>query len=623
MAIISCVETLRITVLKEIPEDPQLAASWNELAMRMERPEVFYTYEWALAASRAFADTLRPLVLLAHGSDRLRGVAALATAGETCETVSFLASNTADYCDILSSPDQRAAVLRALFDELGRLGMRNLILANVPSESATLRELPAIAQSHGFRPHSRPAYECGVIAFGSDAERQELLKSVAGKDREKRALKKMAQLGPVRVVHLEADQIETQLHLIAEAQIVRFLATNRISPYVQPGRRRFLSELSRLLAPLGWLRVSQLEVGGEPIAWNFGFRFEGGWFWYLPTFRIEHEDLSPGSCLLRFLVEEGCADPSVKRLDLGLGDEAYKSRFANSAQRTSHVEVSANRVRHVAGVGRDWLAAKARKSPHVEQSLYVTRDRLRGLRKRIRETGLVATAGYSLGRAAHRVNSDDELLLFEAPFIGAATTSKGKLVSVDWKLLCDSAILFADDEPTLQYLMRCAQRLRPDGPQGYALLKPDGVPVHFTWSTDLDGFYFDEIDHRIQSASLQRSQAMTEVSVAHGAAAAVPGAAILFDSWTPRAHRGGGYYAITLREAAAVLEKQQRTIWGFSSPVNASSIRGLQKAGFVYRFSLVRKRRLMRSSVSRFESPSDAGLRQQLQKPDLPSRLAG
>ena len=343
--------------------------------MRMERPEVFYTYEWALAASRAFADTLRPLVLLAHGSDRLRGVAALATAGETCETVSFLASNTADYCDILSSPDQRAAVLRALFDELGRLGMRNLILANIPSESATLRELPAIAQSHGFHPHSRPAYECGVIAFGSDAERQELLKSVAGKDREKRALKKMSQLGPIRVVHLEADQIEAQLHLIAEAQVARFLATNRISPYVQPGRRRFLSELSRLLAPLGWLRVSQLEVGGEPIAWNFGFRFEGGWFWYLPTFRIEHEDFSPGSCLLRFLVEEGCADPSVKRLDLGLGDEAYKSRFANSALRTSHVELSANRVRHVAGVGRDWLVAKARKSPHVEQSLYVTRDR--------------------------------------------------------------------------------------------------------------------------------------------------------------------------------------------------------------------------------------------------------
>ncbi len=76
---------MHVTVLKEVPEDPQLAASWNELVMRMERPEVFYTHQWALAASRAFRESVQPLICLVHESDRLCGVAALATLHDSRE----------------------------------------------------------------------------------------------------------------------------------------------------------------------------------------------------------------------------------------------------------------------------------------------------------------------------------------------------------------------------------------------------------------------------------------------------------------------------------------------------------------------------------------------------------
>jgi hypothetical protein len=250
-------ESVRVTVVEQIPEDSQLASAWNALALGMERPEVFYTHQWALAASRAFADTLRPFVLLAYDADRLCGIAALAVSPKSLQTGFFLTSSTADYCDILSPPETRSEVLAALFDEIRRAGLQNLVLANVPADSATLRGLPQIANARGFHLHERAAYDCGVVAFGGEPERQALLQSVRRKERENRALKKIALLGSVHVVHGAAKRGEADLAPIFSAQIARFLAADRISPLVHPERRLFLTELSGLLRPAGWLKISR------------------------------------------------------------------------------------------------------------------------------------------------------------------------------------------------------------------------------------------------------------------------------------------------------------------------------------------------------------------------------
>jgi len=45
-------------------------------------------------------------------------------------------------------------------------------------------------------------------------------------------------------------------------------------------------------------------------------------------------------------------------------------------------------------------------------------------------------------------------------------------------------------------------------------------------------------------------------------------------------------------------------VWIFSAAGNESSVRGIRKAGFVYRFSLVRRRRLFHTTIARSEEPS-------------------
>jgi CelD/BcsL family acetyltransferase involved in cellulose biosynthesis len=584
---------VKVTVLDEIPEDPEIVLAWNNLVSRMARPEIFFTQQWASAASHAFSDTLRPLTFLVHEFGELRGVAAMAVTRESLHSAFFLTASTADYCDILSAPEARPAVFAALLDEMNKRSIRDLVFANVPAESNTLQAIAAAAPSRGFHIHDRPGYDCGIIALGDDEQRRSVLQSVMRKEHEKRGLKKLGRLGPVQVTHLvaqfnaekNAKELESALEPIFAAQILRFLATNRVSPLTYSPRRHFLTELARLMSSAGWLKISQLEVGGKPVAWNYGFRFFDSWFWYLPTFQMQYEESSPGSCLLRLLTEEACADPSVKRLDLGLGGEAYKERFSSAVSSTRYVKLSKSRTRHLLTVGRNKLAASAEKLPILDRQLRGGREVFHSIKTRMNQMGLAAITTRTLTKVKRTVTSEDEIAFFEAPHIEISDGS-AVLKALTWGDIAPAALHSADDDQTLKYLGRCAQRMRDRSATGYFLPGQQAQPAHFLWLRSYDGFVLSEIDSTLESNHASAMRMM------------------IFDCWTPAAQRGHGHYTTAIRLAAAEIQKQQKQAWIFSATSNKSSIRGIIKAGFVYRFSLVRSRKLFHTTMSRREDTS-------------------
>jgi len=570
---------VRVTVLREIPEDPDLSAAWNTLVLAMENPEVFFTYQWALAASRGFQTVLSTLLLLVYNFDELVGVMALAVDPKAPHAAFFLTSSTADYCDVVSAPGTRKAVIQAVVDEIQKLGLRDLVLANVPANSATLEELPKVAKPQRYYVTSRAAYNCGVVQLGGADERATLLRTLAGKSRERRALKRLTNLGGVKVIHLtEPEQIGTSLESIISAQISRFLASDRVSPLVGSERRTFLRELSGLLSESGWLKISQLEIDGRPVAWNYGFRFGGSWFWYLPTFEMEYAEVSPGSCLLRLLVEEAARDTSLHWLDLGLGDEAYKERYANEMRQTRYVRVSRGFARHLASMAREIVSQAASRFPRLGDALREVRAFGGELAARVREESFAATARYTMSRAVHPIRSRDEVMLFEAE----GTLEPGKegfqFLPLLREHLVEASILNADDTATLRYLMRCSHRLRQPGASGFVLQDEAGRPVHFLWIDNYDGFRLAEINHTMDASGRN--------------------AAMIFDCWTPRTGRGRGHYAEAIRRAATSLLRQGRPAWIFSGATNTASVRGVLRAGFAYRFSFVRKTLLGQSHVS-------------------------
>lgn len=356
---------MRIVFHHEIPDDDGLRGQWNHLVGQMARAEVFYTYEWALALQRAYGKAASPLLALAYDNDSLVGI----FCARRCHPLklSFFAAETADYCDFVSAPNRRLEFINLILRELKIFGYRDLTLANLPLDSASTLALGCAAGEQKYSCFSRPAYRCAQIDLSSVDLRTSVRESVAQKQVVRRDLKAMSKLGPVELVHLRTwADISAALPAFEQAHIARFRHQGRISPLLHDERGTFLRELARLLAMQRWMTLSCLTLAGTPVAWNFGFEFRGSYFWYQPTFSESVAKYSPGSCLLAKVILEACEREDVRRIDLGLGDEGYKERFATSYRSTLQATVTSSSARYLKECLRYRAASAIKSAPRME-----------------------------------------------------------------------------------------------------------------------------------------------------------------------------------------------------------------------------------------------------------------
>jgi CelD/BcsL family acetyltransferase involved in cellulose biosynthesis len=360
---------LRIVQYRNIPEDPELRCRWNNLAMQTEQPQVFYTWEWAMAMQTAYRRVRTPWLLLGYEGNELAGVAALCTPLHG-KNIEFLPAITADYCDFLSAPASRQEFVDSLFAELTKNSARCIKLANLPAESCTNNALRKAAETYGYHLFARPAYVCAQVQLGTGQQRLEMKNAFLNKKKIRRYLRAMEREGPVRFSHLRSwEQIARALPEFADAHVARFAATGRTSSLQTQERRIFLEELARRFDGSGVVALSQLCVQDRAAAWNFGFQFHKSWFWYQPTFDSRWEENSPGHCLLSRIVADACDSDGIEIVDLGLGAEGYKERFGNSSRETLHITLSNSWTRHLREVARYRTVTTLKTSPKIESAL--------------------------------------------------------------------------------------------------------------------------------------------------------------------------------------------------------------------------------------------------------------
>ena len=359
---------MRLVLLHEIPENDDLRRQWNDLVLRMESPEVFFTYEWALAVSNGYKGSMEPLLVLGYEQDTLVGVAAFAI-DEEQQGASFLAGNTADYCDFVSDPSQRQEFFNLVLRELQPF-TRHLELANLLASSATASALRDSSSQQRWGYFSRPAFQCAQVNLPNFSQRESVKRAIRKKKDVRDQVRAMVKIGPVEVQHLTAwREICEALPAYREAHLQRFSSLGRISNLADPQRWDFLVKAARLLADRGWMALWRLSVGGQPIAWQYGFNFGGSWFCYQFTFDIRFRSYSPGTCLLARIVVDACDTAGIGRVDLGLGDEGYKSRFATSYRETVYVTVTSSVAHHVRERLRYHTAAAIKSVPPLEHCI--------------------------------------------------------------------------------------------------------------------------------------------------------------------------------------------------------------------------------------------------------------
>jgi CelD/BcsL family acetyltransferase involved in cellulose biosynthesis len=563
---------VRIVLHRSIPEDELLRCQWNALVQQMERPEVFYTYEWALAVHRAYGAEMVPWLLLAYEEDRLVALVALAVTNSR-EAV-FLAGTTADYCDFICFSPLRPEFLAAVFAELRAQGVKRLRLANLPADSPTAGALETSARNSGYSVFSRAAYSCAQVALDVPLNRKAVKESV--QRRMRRYSKTLGKRGPVTVHHSTSfPEIAAQLPAFAKAHVARFLATGRLSNLARPERRVFLEELARSLSDSGWVTLSRMMVDGQAVAWNYGFQFAGSWFWYQPTFATDFQLYSPGLWLLSKIVEESCEKADSSRIDLGLGAEGYKDRLATGSRQTLHVTV----MRSAVGCWKERLRYRSgvaiRSLPRLEGWVRTGLRYASRLKERFKAEGLASCLRRFSRRLQKLLRDESEFLLLNWSEQEYLRLPHSRLPStaiepLDLGWLATAALHYGQDPDTLAYLLRAAERLRQDQSRGVVLVNREGLPVHFCWITGW------ERPAGAESSLPPKSPASSS--------------ALLIDAWTVPAVRGQGYYREAIAGVALQLQAEGASAWILPLATNGAALRGAERAGFVVISSVRHKR---------------------------------
>jgi CelD/BcsL family acetyltransferase involved in cellulose biosynthesis len=559
-------------VLREIPDDPALRSAWNVLAAKTDQPQVFYTWEWAKAVDAAYHEALRPYLVLAREANELVGLVALAI--DSQNRAVFLTGTTGDYCDFLTEPNRRAEFVDGVVAELRRTGTRDLSLANLPADSPTVPALKAASTRHGFQMFARRAYDCARVTLGSSEKRSELKLALSKKKTFRRSMNALAREAPLEVSHLTKwAEVEPVLAEFANAHVARFLATNRISNIARSERRLFLSELARLLCESQNLALSRFMMGDHAIAWNYGFRFAGSWFWYQPTFESSLEVQSPGRLLLANILMEACDNPALQVFDLGLGAEGYKERVATDSRPTLQVTFSRSALSVAREKIRYHVAERIKQSPKMEESIRRTLSRGQAAYQLLRERGLARSASHAAKRMARSMVSREEIRFYQWDGTSAgesASPANFTLEPIDLHLLATALMGYEGDADTATYLLRSAQRAHAGDSSGYALLNHAGTPVHFCWVAPFEGFSMAELQTSLSAPS--------------------PDASLIYDCWTPPAVRNRGLYATAIAKLGQQVILSGRSPWIFSAASNWSSVRGIEQAGFHFRFAMTSRK---------------------------------
>ncbi len=317
-----------IDILRSQDEIMQLSDDWHQLWVKSPRREVFTTYAWAQAylKSRSGSCDLAAVVCRRRGG-RVGAILPLEGIGNEWR---LLGSETGDYADMLAEPDISTEEMSAILEAaLSFSQSRPKCKFKKLSELSLLRKSLISLREKKVKPGYLlllPDHVCPAVVKmrGDEFFRLSQKKILTRCD------KKMSRKGAVAFGHIEeADLIREKLDRFFEMHQTRCASLgNRKSLFSERATRDFFRNLVDNFPANSVLRFAELTLDGQPIAYHFGFELDRRFMWYVPTFDIRFKEYWPGFVAIRRLFEYAQAR-NINEFDFTIGDEHYKSLFAN------------------------------------------------------------------------------------------------------------------------------------------------------------------------------------------------------------------------------------------------------------------------------------------------------
>jgi CelD/BcsL family acetyltransferase involved in cellulose biosynthesis len=329
---------LSIRVIEEAEELWDFAPQWKDLARRgAETP--FQTPQWNLAwwelvGRRDPTLTLHTLVFERDGAPCAVAPLMLREEGGG-RALNFVSDPYADYLDMLIDPAVEPSLIHQEFFAHLRRGLKEhwdvVQLREVPKTSSTL----AYLQEDGGGERSvtlRPSSVCPRLELNDEAATARALgiKEYAVKQR------RLGQIAPLACHHFAAPaDIEARLPAYMAMHLRQWSPKlGRGISFDDATIERFYREAIRFLAPHGLLLLTELTLGGRPLAYYYGFIHRQTFWGYRPTYDVSMAKYSPGAVMHRLMFID-LKERGFRTFDFMRGDYAYKYRYANVLTRNT------------------------------------------------------------------------------------------------------------------------------------------------------------------------------------------------------------------------------------------------------------------------------------------------
>ena len=138
----------------------------------------------------------------------------------------------------------------------------------------------------------------------------------------------------------DLDRMHEDLEAIAAKTYQRGLGVGYTGDMLQ----RALMELG---ASRGWLRVWVLYISQTPVAFWFGYRYQGTFDLVATGFDPAHAEARVGQYLQMEMMDSLCSDADMHRFDYGVGEAEYKRRFGDHASTQVEIRLYAPSMRAV------------------------------------------------------------------------------------------------------------------------------------------------------------------------------------------------------------------------------------------------------------------------------------
>lgn len=298
------------------------APAWDRLACRSNL--VYLTWQW----QRSWWETFGKGQLLLIVAERDGEPLALAPFYCRSGIVFFVGAahwqaDRLDFVGDISQPEVLYEILSTARNAAANF--RGFRFEFVPGDSQTAEFLKLVADRLSLSCHQEWKLEGATIDLSDGREKAE---AAANRKSLRKCERAFEQSGALEIQHVcDGGEIGKHLDEMFSMHVERWRSTPQPSLFEREQQREFYKRLTELAANVGWLRFSRLVWQGRPVAYHYGFCYQGRYFWNVSTFAKDVANLSPGKVLLRHLVL-GAIDEGAESFDFGSGDQSFKLRWA-------------------------------------------------------------------------------------------------------------------------------------------------------------------------------------------------------------------------------------------------------------------------------------------------------